>query len=202
MQPEVSQLTSDYLRSQRESEIRDVEELSSRAVEAFRNADPMRAAMEKHLVDGIETDMRGEIDPFLQRQFTQGLRSAQAARGVGYGHNDVFAEAMHLAQTRDARRQSGQTAAMQFLGMPRPDPFLSVLNRTAIGQGMDPGAIPSGGPRFSDPFNPAFLGAAQQQQAMAYQGQLNRANAMAGIGGGLMSGGGALGGYAIANWPS
>jgi hypothetical protein len=196
LQPQVDQMEMERLSRMRGGEIADVEKYGARAVEAFRQADPLRYGLEQQLVGGIQQNMMGEMDPFQRRMLQQDIRQAQAARGVGYSGGDAALEAFYQAQSRAAMQQQGQQAAMQYLSLPQPDPFLTVLNRTSIAGGLGPGAIGQGGPMF-DPSNPAMMGIHQQNMAARNQAMQNQAAAQAGMGSGMMNFGGSMLGAAI-----
>jgi hypothetical protein len=53
----------------------------------------------------------GGLDPAMQRQLTQNVRSSQAARGLGYGPGDAAMEDYYVTNTMEQRRQANQQFA-------------------------------------------------------------------------------------------
>lgn len=154
--------------AQRTADISDVERLGPAAVAAIRGANPEQTALMAGLnaraqvgyndpqtallaqqAQG-ELDQGAMIDPAQARQFQQTMRAQQAARGFGYGTNDMANEAVYTAQQanalRDQRRAFAQQAMAangnqfqqnaQFQGQvaglnatTQQDPFLAILGR-------------------------------------------------------------------------
>lgn len=98
------------------------------------------------------------LDPSLANEVEQGVRSAQAARGFGFGSADAVQEAFARGERGQALRQQRQQFAQQTVGTLQAtggDPVLALLGRpsqtVAAGQGVGGQA---GGMRSGNIFNP------------------------------------------------
>lgn len=119
------------------------------------------------------------LDPSLRREVQQGIRSGQAARGFGYGMNDLASEAAMTAMQAEQLRRARQGFAMGMVGMNQQvsgDPFMAILGRpvasTALGQNT--GQFAQG---MSKSIGPNIFNPESQYNAdiynQAYQGQLS-----------------------------
>lgn len=171
--------------ARRESVAQDVgivEDYGAQVNEAFRAANPDQAA----LMDKLQAQAMEELDagaglpPTLAREVEQNIRSAQAARGFGYGLSDISQEAMFTGSAAEAlqrrRQQFAQSVAAQQ-GAAFGDPFLALLGRPGVQINQAAGvAAQAGGMNPGSIFNPesAYAGG-------IYAGNANAAanNAMA-----------------------
>lgn len=159
LMPASDRLTAGSLSRQRESEIADVERLGSRATAAYRAANPEQAALTAELNRQAqeELEMGASLDPSLRRELAQSVRAGQAARGFGFGQNDLAEEALFTGTQAEQLRQSRKAFAMGVAGLNQAtsmDPFLATLGRPGInlaqsnqllggGHGIGRGAGPS-----------------------------------------------------------
>lgn len=132
--PQVQQLAT----ADRTAAISDVQNLGPQAVAAYRsaNANPDVEALLSELSRQSlgELQMGAELDPSLRREVSQSVRAGQAARGMGYGPNDVYLEAMTRGQAGEAMRQQRRSNAaataglgMQWSRQNQFDPFAAIL---------------------------------------------------------------------------
>ena len=118
--------------------------------------DPQRERLLSALSQRAEDDLAlgYSISPGMEREFQQSVRAGQAARGFGYGTNDIAAEAAFTAGQKDAmRNQRSQFAAnvVNLKASAGVDPFMALLGRQSSAGGM-------------------IGGIGQQGQAMGQQG--------------------------------
>ena len=153
--PRLGQAEANSRRVSREADIKDVEDLGVRASEAFKAANPEQAA----LMDELNAQAMSELSsgaslpPALAREMEQQVRSAQAARGMGFGMADVGQEALVKGLQAEQLQRRRQGFAQQIAGMNAAntqDPFMAILGRPGVsvsqagqvagqGQGMNPG---------------------------------------------------------------
>ena len=202
--PTLSRMDAQALRTQREADISAVEQLGGRATDALRQADPQQAAlvdeMNRQAIE--ELLLGGALSDAQKRNIQQGMRSGQTARGLGTGVGDAVAEAMAQAEGAEQQKASRRQFAGQVAGLNQSvkgDPFMSILGRSSgvnpmmagqifgQGQSMVPGQI----------FNPEsnYAGGLYGQNAQMTLGARqatakNRANMF----GAAMQGLGAVGG--------
>lgn len=147
------------------------------------------------------------LDPSLRREIQQGIRSAQASRGMGYGMRDLADESIMTAMQAEQLRRNRQNFATQVIGLNQAtggDPFMAILGRPSqafqatqnVG-GQAYGMSQGIGNKI---FNPTDQYAADLYN-QNYQGQLaartaSAANSSA-LTGALIGGGAAIGGAAI-----
>lgn len=118
--------------------------------------DPQREQLLSALATRAEEDLAlgSSISPEMQRDFEQSVRAGQAARGFGYGANDIAAEAAFTAGQRDAMRNQRSQFAANIVNLKAAagvDPFMALLGRQSGAGGM-------------------IGGLGQQGQAMGLQG--------------------------------
>jgi len=208
--PTLSRMDAQALRTQREADISAVEQLGGRATDALRQADPQQAAlvdeMNRQAIE--ELLLGGALSDAQKRNIQQGMRSGQTARGLGTGVGDAVAEAMAQAEGAEQQKASRRQFAGQVAGLNQSvkgDPFMSILGRSSgvnpmmagqifgQGQSMVPGQI----------FNPEsnYAGGLYGQNAQMTMGARqstaqNRSNMFGSVVGGLTGIAGAgLGGY-------
>lgn len=196
------QTRSQVSASQRESDIRDVEELGQRATKAFRASDPeTQKVIENQMAlnDLLFSRAQG-VTPQQTRDAQQAAREAFSARGrVG----DNAAVAAEIINREDFRRQNrdeyarnaNQTYAM--LRSSAADPFQAILGRPA--GAMDYGTsyanaaqgyIGASTPQLFDP--DAGINLALQEQANMANFNANVYGSQMGLLGGLIGGAGSI----------
>ena len=119
-----------------------MEEFGPAMREAIRAQDPERAklmdSMMGHAQEGM--NLGGQLSPYEQRQVSQGTRSGQASRGMGYGPRDVAYENIAQLETGRAEKQRRFATGAQAAGLSQAlygDPFMQVLGQSG---GMSPTA--------------------------------------------------------------
>jgi len=141
----------------READIADVEAYGKRATDAFKAANPEQAALMSELNRQAMSDLEAgaSLPPDLAREMEQQVRSAQAARGMGFGMADVGQEALIKGLQAEQLQRRRQAFAQQIAGMnaaTAQDPFMAILGRPSIsanqagmiagqGQGFNPGNV-------------------------------------------------------------
>jgi len=202
--PTLSRMDAQALRTQREADISAVEQLGGRATDALRQADPQQAAlvdeMNRQAIE--ELLLGGALSDAQKRNIQQGMRSGQTARGLGTGVGDAVAEAMAQAEGAEQQKASRRQFAGQVAGLNQSvkgDPFMGILGRSSgvnpmmagqifgQGQSMVPGQI----------FNPEsnYAGGLYGQNAqMTLGARQSTAQNKSNMFGAVMGGLGALGG--------
>lgn len=163
IEPQLTEFASRAASGQRERDIADVERLGGRATTALRQADPQAAALEDALAAQAQAalDSGGALDPALADQVSQGVRAAQAARGMGFGAPDASVEGLFLGREANAMLQQNRGFAQDVAARRRAtqgDPFLAILGRPSTVSSMAPGVVGQGGAMGAsaqsfDPFN-------------------------------------------------
>lgn len=200
--PYLSRFTADAQASQRESDIADVERLGPRAAEALRATDPRAKAIEDKLASQAmdELNSGASLDPALADQVSQGVRAAQAARGMGFGLSDVATESLFLGREAEAMRRARQNFASNVSGRLRAvtgDPFMAILGRSAAVPAMTAAAasegrtLNAGGPVF-DPWSAYGADVANTNFNAAASGAITNANNKAALTGAAIQAGGSL----------
>lgn len=143
--------------SQREGDVSDIETYGQRAVDAIQGANPGQKRLLDMLTSqaGDELALGSSLDPSQAREAEQGMRSARAARGMGYGGGDANLETMARLLKGEKTRAQRRGFATQVAGLNQAagiDPMLAVTGRP--GMVAQPGAF--GGPSGGGPslFNP------------------------------------------------
>ena len=209
--PRLGQAEANARRVAREADITDVEDLGVRASEAFKAANPEQAALMDELNAQAMSELQAgaSLPPALAREMEQQVRSAQAARGMGFGMADVGQEALVKGLQAEQLQRRRQGFAQQIAGMNAAntqDPFMAILGRPGVnvnqagmiagqGQGMNPGNVFNpesayAGSLYANNFNAASnaaMSAANNRTAMLGAGL--------GAAGGLAGGIGDAGGF-------
>lgn len=128
---------------QREQAGREIETVGQLAP-AFREAlgDPQTERIRSELGRQIEAELAAgaTLDPAMQRQVEESIRSAQTARGLSRGAGPVNAEALYKGFQAQQLRQQRQQAATQFLqtqAQTMADPWTAITGQsTAMQQGI------------------------------------------------------------------
>jgi len=206
--PQISRVTAEQTRAQRGADIRDVLELGPESRRAIEAADPQQAALIAELTRQAQDELSAGagLDPSLRREVQQGIREGQAARGFGFGPNDLFEEAFSLGTAGQALRDRRRGFAGSVMGLRSQlygDPFMQILGRpsfntaqsnllTQQGQGM----AASAGPGLFNPFDPYAGDLYNTNYNAAAAAKIAGANATAGlIGAGIGAVGKLGGGY-------
>lgn len=163
IEPQLTQFTSQAQTGQRTRDVADVEALGGRATAALRNADPVAAALEDKLAAQAQAglDAGAGLDPAMAREVQQGVRAAQASRGMGFGASDTSVEGLFSAREANAMQQQRQGFAGTVAQQRRAstgDPFMAILGRPssslqAAGQVMSQGGAAASNTQQFDPFS-------------------------------------------------
>ena len=122
---------------QRAADVGAVEQLGSRAVQAFQNANPQQKA----LIDKLNQQASAGLDagtglsPEEMRQAQQAARAASAARGDASGPSSIYAETQNVGAAGVQRQRERQAFAGQIAQLDQsttPDAFQAVLGRSAL----------------------------------------------------------------------
>lgn len=145
---------------QRTGDVADVAALSGPARAALRSAQPEAASLLDLLTSQSADEVKAGtgMDAGMQREVEQSVRSAQGARGFGYGNNDVTQEVVTRGSAGQALLRQRQGQAAKVLGLNQGfygDPFQAILGRTS---GVNAGAATAAAgatvaPQY-DPTNP------------------------------------------------
>ena len=138
--PALRRMAAAQQKSKVAGDVSAMEEFGPAMREAIRQQDPERAALMDAMMgqaqEGVE--LGGQLTPYEQRQVSQGTRSGQAARGMGYGPRDVAYENIAQLETGRAEKQRRFATGAQAQGLSQAlygDPFMQVLGRSS---GMSP----------------------------------------------------------------
>jgi hypothetical protein len=194
--PRMGDLERQSQAAQRAADIAAVEQFGPRATEAMRAVNPQQTA----LLDAITQQSLGDIQSGynlpagLRNTVNQATRAGQAARGLGFGPSDAYAET--LAQSDVANQWRGQNLdrGMRVAATnaaTQTDPFLAILGRPASSPAAAQGLLGSlqgqsgqAAGRVANQFDP-FSGYAQDLYNTNYNAQaaskIGGANALAGI---------------------
>lgn len=133
--PQLSALDRQASNAQRGADVSDLSQYGPQMMAARRSFDPNQAS----LLDSLNQQTLGDVQAGydlptgLRNSVNQSTRSGQAARGLGLGPSDAYAET--LAQSEAANRWRGDNLnrGMQMAGVnaATADPWLSVLTRQA-----------------------------------------------------------------------
>jgi hypothetical protein len=193
-------------RTQREADIKAVEDLGLRASEAYLNADPRTKGLLEELnsqaLANLKAAGRGELTAGQMRLAVQTARGASTARGVTLGSQGSIAEILNTYKLSEERRTAAMQNASAVMGLNKAavaDPFQAVLGRAsgAFQAGIGQQQFASGfakdiAPRTFSPESQygADLVASNMQTSAAY------ASARAQVQSGVTSAiGGVLGGF-------
>jgi hypothetical protein len=118
----------------RESDIADVNDLGPQLREALRVSSPDRAALLDKLYAGAmsDLDLGAGLNASQSRNVEQGIRAAQAARGMGMGGRDAFDEALgslDYGRGLEQERRGYAGGVLGALGSFYGDPYARILAR-------------------------------------------------------------------------
>lgn len=149
-------------------------------------------------------DAGAGLDPALADEVSQGVRSAQAARGFGFGAPDAVMEAFARGERGNALRNERRQFAQQVVAQNQAtggDPVMAILGRPSQTMSAGQGVVAQGaGVAAGQQFNPEsaysqdVFGTNYNAAAAANIAGANNANALLGAGIGSV---GRLGGAAI-----
>jgi len=80
--------------------------LGPRYRQAFDSMNPESAALLRLLTEDATGLVSGGSNPYEDRELTQSIRGAQAARGMGFGASDALGELLGLDRSRESRRMA------------------------------------------------------------------------------------------------
>ncbi len=206
--PELDRLSNESRRRTVENDLGIVEQFGPRASAAIRGYDPQTTGLFDMLSQQAQEELaagRG-LTSGERREAEQAVRSAQAARGLGYGPSDAFTEVLTVGNRGTARLRDRQQLASQVAGQRASwlgDPFMQLLQRTSGSQTNPAGFVNMGQNSIGD--LSAVPGSAAQYGLAGYEAQQNAAragyNAQVGSIGSLPSGFNALV-RSFSNWPT
>ena len=203
--PSMSRIQGKADSAQREADISSIETLGPRAIAALRASNPEQAALLSKLTQQAQSGLDEEsgLSAGTMREIQQATRSAQAARGLGYGNTDAFNEALNVGTAADSRRRQNQAFAANMVNLQQAtsgDPWMAILGRSSGATGLASGAMAQGNQISNTSpnlFNPES-GYASDLYNTNYNGavaQSNSSNNMfSGILGGVLGAAGSIGG--------
>lgn len=122
----ISEADMASMTSQREADVASIEQLGGRAREAFLDANPLQAELERQAM--LELEAGGTLTDYDSRRVQQGIRGAQAARGMGHGVNDAAMEA-YVQDRAFEDRKAQRRAFASNVAAGSADPFMQILGR-------------------------------------------------------------------------
>lgn len=134
--PQLTRMNAESLSQARAQDIQDISDLSPAALEALREYNPQQTALADKLAEQAMTDLeRGRrLSADEYREIEQATRGAQAARGMGFGPADAFAEAMNVGQAAENRYRQRQNFASNIVAQQQAlygDPFMQITGRSS-----------------------------------------------------------------------
>jgi hypothetical protein len=177
-QQRLGTMDREQLDLQRGGDIAAIEKYGGRARAALDAANPEQAALLRELNAQAQSDLSagGQLSGWERREIQQSSRAGGAARGMGYGSQDVAMESLAQLQGANTRRRQRQGFAQSMVGMNKAtaaDPFMAILGRPSSMNPMMSGGVvgQAGG------FNPGAMFSPESQYAgdiynQNYQGQL------------------------------
>lgn len=191
--PTATQATS----SSRAAAAQDLTNLAPAAASAARAANPNQYALLDQLTKSASDQLAlgSSVDPSTAREVAQGVRAAQASRGMGFGPADVTAEAFARGTRGEALRQSRQGFANQVAslnGQAAVDPFRILNSGGDAGLalallGNSQQAAAGSQPTLFDPFSQYAQDIYNTNYNATAAANLAAANNMAGVVGGITS---------------
>lgn len=206
--PLFSQVERDSELKQAEADVETFERLGGRFTEAQKSANPAQS----RILDLVNRDVERSFsdtdrDARAVDDVRQGIRGAQAARGLGYGQGDAQEEAIGVMRVLDLLRRTNLQDASSAIALNQGvigDQFGAIVGRPSRapvlgGQFFQTGAARTSqlGPQLTDSSDPGILGLISQGRQNQFDAQVTNANTRAGLLGGLLSLGGSLGGAAL-----
>lgn len=215
--PEVVDLWSDITARAQERQAGSTAELLAKYgpqyMETLRNINPEQTALRDTLYGQAVSDLEAgrSLTPGERREVEQSVRSSEAARGMGFGPLDAWAELLATGSAGEQRYRERQQFAQNMIGLDQAlygDPFMQLTGRTSGATALGAGTVPTAGQayqltgaKYTNPYDPlafdlASMGFGAQMDANLIRSQ-NRLAAMKA--GSQMLGGiiGGLGGMGI-----
>ena len=201
---ELARINQAALSTQRAGDLADVSALAGSARTAYDQLNPEGAAMLKRINSLRMEELQNPyaMSPSQLADSQRNIRSSQGFRGLGYGPNDAFQEAMYLGDRQRGLYNERLQGAAQTIGMNQAfygDPFQQILGRPSgsSAQGLYQQASGVGPQQVFDPYSSYFGNAygfnANAQNASA----IAEANNSAAITGSMFGAAGQLGGSAM-----
>lgn len=171
--------------SSREADINDILELSPKAMDALRAANPEAAGLLDELTRQANDEvlLGGELSADERRKVIQNTRSGFADRGMALGNPAVFAEVMNLdsyGRQRKAERRGFAQDVVQLNRLNYGDPWMAILGRPSAAQNANE-FIPS-----SMQVGPQLFGDESQYAASLYSGNQDMGTAIGQMHGGML----------------
>jgi len=133
LQPALSELEAQERQARIAGEMQAIQDYAQPVADTLR-----KSTGNAEILDMLNQQAKDELaagatlDPSLRREVQQGIRAGQAARGMGYGINDLADEATLTALQADQLRRQRQAFAQSMVGINQAtggDPFMAVLGR-------------------------------------------------------------------------
>lgn len=200
--PQIRQMMADDLTAQRGADADDLARFGPQISEAWRAANPQQAALLDSLHGRAMDDLArgGALSPEEMRQAQQSARAAHDARGRVRSGGAATAEVLNRHLMQQQRQQQAMQQGMAVAGLQSgvmQDPSMAILGR--------PSMVNTGQHQFQpgmafNPFDPYAAQLYGQNSANQMQANMASASMRAGLAGGLMSMGGALGGAHLGSY--
>lgn len=205
VQPQTDALAAESASRQRAADVADVERYGAQAISAIRNADPANAELLRLLNEQVATELAagGKLSSRQAREVEQGVRAGQAARGFGFGPNDVLNEAVARQLEGERLREQRLRNAVTTVGVNQAtgaDIFQAILGRPSqgsnaaaalVGQGQAGAA--NSGPTLFDPQNAYAQDLYNTNYNANAAARISRGNNMSAIFGSLLGTAGQIG---------
>lgn len=155
--PALSRAQAEASSAQRTGDVADVSRLAAPARAALRSAQPEAASLLDLLTSQSADEVKAGtgMDAGMQREVEQSVRSAQGARGFGYGNNDVTQEVVTRGSAGQALLRARQAQAARVVGLNQGfygDPFQAIIGRSS---GVNAGAATAtAGSTIAPQYNP------------------------------------------------
>ena len=128
-------LSNQMANQQRGDDLRTLLNYGSAYKAAQESVNPKETAIRGVLGDQIFEELKSDgVDPYLDRELSQGVRAGQAARGMTMGNSPVSSEALARGSFANDLRNQRQSKASGFLSMPAFDAFQATLGRPSQSQ--------------------------------------------------------------------
>lgn len=146
--PVLSRVDAGDRKARTDADLALIRDQAGNVTQALRTAagtDGLVTDLEKQAREGLAAG--ASMDASLANEVEQGVRSAQAARGFGFGAPDAVVEAFARGDRGNALRQQRQQFAQQTVGTLQAtggDPVMALLGRPSQVLGMTPGVAAQG----------------------------------------------------------
>ena len=199
--PELARINQAALSAQRAGDFADMTNLAGSARTAYDQLNPEGAAMLKRInaLRMEELENPYAMSPSQLADSQRNIRSSQGFRGLGYGPNDAFQEAMYLGDRQRGLYNERLQGAGQTIGLNQSFYGGNVFDRPSgsSAQGLYQQAAGVGPDQVFDPYS-SYFGNAYGFNANAQNASsIAQANNKAAITGAMFGAAGQLGGAAI-----